>query len=151
MHLFTILLLTATLNIELFPTASTKDLYVKPSHDDDCLHHHPCFTLTEYIQNASSYFASNTTVQFYPGRHVITTDMQLIIVSMSNLSFVGADRGIESGTFSTTIECFQNGAFVFMGVKFIPIVDIKIVHCGWRLPANFASLLFLLHIHKLLY
>ena len=143
MHLFSILLLTATLNIGLLPTAiiASKDLYVKPSRDYDCLHHHPCFTLTEYIQNASSYFVSNTTVHFHPGRHIITTDMQLIIENTSNLSFVGADRGIKSGTFSTTIECFQNAAFVFLRVKFIHISDIKIVHCGWKLPARFVSLL----------
>ena len=143
MHLFSILLLTVTLNIGLLPTASiaSKDLYVKPSRNDDCLHHQPCFTLTEYIQNASSYFVSNTTVHFHPGRHFITTDMQLIIENMSNLSFVGADRGMESGTFSTTIECFQNAAFVFLRVKFIHISDIKIVHCGWKLPARFVSLL----------
>ena len=143
MHLFSILLLTATLNIGLLPTASiaSKDLYVKPFRDDDCLHYQPCFTLTEYIQNASSYFVSNTTVHFHPGRHIITTDMQLIIENMSNLSFVGADRGIKSGTFSTTIECFQNAAFVFLRVKFLHISDIKIVHCGWKLPARFVSLL----------
>ena len=118
MHPFSILLLTATLNIGLIPTASTKELYVKPSRDDDCLHYQPCFTLTEYIQNASSYFVSNTTVHFHPGRHIIATDMQLIIENMSNLSFVGADRGIKSGIFSTTIECFQNAAFVFLIVNF---------------------------------
>ena len=67
--------------------------------------------------------------------------MQLIIENMSNLSFVGADRGIEKGTFSTTIECFQNAAFVFLRVHLIHISDIKIVHCGWKLPARFVSLL----------
>ena len=140
MRLFSILLLAATLTIGLLQTAS-KHLYVKPSGDDDCLHHKPCFTLTEYIQNASSFFVSNTTVYFYPGRHIVTNDMQLIIENTSNLSFVGADRGIEKGTFSTTIECFQNAAFVFLRVHLIHISDIKIVHCGWKLPAKFVSLL----------
>ena len=137
MHLFSILLLVATLTIGLLQTASNH-LYVKPSGDDDCLHHKPCFTLTEYIQNASSFFASNTTVYFHPGRHIVANDMQLIIENMSNLSFVGADRGIESGIFSTAIECFQNAAFVFLRVH---ISDIKIVHCDWKLPARFLSLL----------
>ena len=140
MHLFSILLLVATLTIGLLQTASNH-LYVKPSGDDDCLHHKPCFTLTEYIQNASSFFASNTTVYFHPGRHIVANDMQLIIENMSNLSFVGADRGVENDTFSTTIECFQNAAFVFLRVHFIHISDIKIVHCGWKLPARFVSLL----------
>ena len=79
MHQLTLFLLAASLNSTLLQAASSgsNDLFVKPTHDDDCLHRLPCFTFLEYIQNASSYFVSNTKVFFQPGRHIISEHTQL--------------------------------------------------------------------------
>ena len=144
MHRFNLLLLAVSLNSTLLQavSSSSNELFVKPAHDDDCLNQLPCFTFTEYIQNASSYFVSNTNVFFRPGRHIIYEYTQLIVEDISSLSLVGADRRmLEGGMLNTIIECLQEGGFVFRNVKFLHISDIEVVRCGWKLPASLISTL----------
>ena len=144
MRRFNLLLLAVSLNSTLLQAASSSsnELFVKPAHDDDCLHQLPCFTFTEYIQNASSYFVSNTKVFFRPGRHIVSEYTQLIVEDISGLSLIGANRRmLEGSMLSTIIECLQQGGFVFRNVKFLHISDIEVVRCGWKLPASLISTL----------
>ena len=46
----------------------------------------PCYTLSQVMDNPSNYFTSNTTVVFPPGHHEVSTEGQLIIQNINNIS-----------------------------------------------------------------
>ena len=50
-----------------------------------------CLTLEEYVEDAASYFTSDTTLLFQPGNHTLSTIGFVEIWNVSNLSLVGVD------------------------------------------------------------
>ena len=74
-----------------------------------------CATLSEYAQQAKSYFTSNTTMVFLPGDH--TLDMNITVANKSGLTMYGES----SSGYVATVVC--NGS---VGISFISMVDFKI-------------------------
>ena len=75
-----------------------------------------CATLSEYAQQAKSYFTSNTTMVFLSGDH--TLDMNIIFANISRLTMDGEP----SSGYVATVVC--NGP---VGLSFIGMVDLKIL------------------------
>ena len=89
------LLLALILLLVLQPsTAST--LYVTPSPLTACPST-PCHLLSQYIENATEYFLSNTTMIFLLGEH--TFNVMANITSVMDFSMVGGSAN------TTTIFC----------------------------------------------
>ena len=77
-----------------------------------CPHNSKCATLSDYAQQAKSFFTSNTTMVFLPGDH--TLDMSITVAKISSLTMHGESS-------SATVIC--NGP---VGLSFIGIADFKI-------------------------
>ena len=74
-----------------------------------------CTTLSEYAQEAETYFTSNTTMVFLPGDH--TLDTNITVANVARLTM----RGESSSDNLPTIVC--NGP---VGLSFTRMVDLKV-------------------------
>ena len=74
-----------------------------------------CATLSQYTQQAESYFTSNTTMVFLPGDH--TLDMNITVANISRMTMYGES----SSDYAARFVC--NGS---VGLSFMSIVDLKI-------------------------
>ena len=83
-----------------------------PSCPRDLIH---CGMLSEYTQEAESYFISNTTIMFLPGDHVLDTN-----VTVANVARLTMRGGSSSGNIPTVI---RNGS---VGFFFLSMVELKI-------------------------
>ena len=70
-----------------------------------------CATLSEYAQQAKSYFTSNTTMVFLPGDH--TLDVNITVANISRLTMYGESS-------SATVVCSGS-----VGLSFMTMVDFK--------------------------
>ena len=68
--IFAVSLLLFQLSVE---QVVKRHLYVKPSPAfGECPHSEACLTLSEYLQNASDFLTSDTTIHFLPGNHPLS-------------------------------------------------------------------------------
>ena len=74
-----------------------------------------CATLSEYAQEAESYFTSNTTIVFLPGDH--TLDISITVANVARLTMHGESS---SGTKATVV---RNGS---VGFSFMNMVDFSV-------------------------
>ena len=74
-----------------------------------------CGTLSEYAQQAKSYFTSNTTMVILPGDHIL--DMNITVANISRLTMCGES----SSGYVATVVCNKS-----VGISFISMVDFKI-------------------------
>ena len=108
-------------------SSSASVYYVKPMPDTKCSGN-PCFTLSEYAQNASQYFTSNGTFDFLPGNHTLDRDITAFNVSSVSLSFIG-ERNNASQILSW-ITCTEPAIFNFTWVQKIKVVALRFRSCG---------------------
>ena len=112
--------LQPTTTVNIFPTTPTADVIDLPGQ---------CLTLTDYILNANDsviFNASNTTIEFLPGEHVIDgiQAKKLIVSGANSIIWRGwsAKRAI--------ITCNQEYALVFNEVINLSIRDLEFQDCG---------------------
>ena len=102
----------------LLPAGAATVLYVKPTEDTPC----PgasCHTLDEYVQNASQYFVSDTSVKFLPGTHSLSQPLN--ISGVNNLSWV-ARNAARNETIIRLSEPLQ-----FINVSNLTLLDSTLV------------------------
>ena len=109
--------------------AEKRHLYVKPNPtSSDCPHHETCLTLSEYLQNVTNFFTSNTAIHFLPGNHTLSSSGPnhdpLFATSIHNFSLFGL-----SGR-NTTLNCTEKMGFAIVNSVNIHISNIMITNCG---------------------
>ena len=92
----------------------TSEFFILPNSNTPCPMR-SCYTLSQVMDNSSNYFTSNTTVVFPPGHHEVSTEGQLVIQNVNNISLVGDNDN------STMIKCV--GEF---GLAFINITNLTV-------------------------
>ena len=105
------------------PTSTAPSVYyVKPTPDTKCPGN-PCFTLSEYAQNASQYFNSSGTFHFLPGNH--TLDRDIPVYKVSSMSFLGEQDN--ASQLLSWVSCTEPAFFNLTQVQ-----DMKIHALGFR-------------------
>ena len=84
----------------------------------------PCYTLSQVMDNPSSYFTSNTTVVFPPGHHEVSTEGQLVIQNVNNISLVGDNND------STMIKCVGEFGLVITNITNLTVSKLQFSMCG---------------------
>ena len=84
----------------------------------------PCYTLSQVMDNSSNYFTSNTTVVFPPGHHEVSTEGQLVIQNVSNISLVGDNDN------STMIKCVGQFGLAFINITNLTVSKLHFSMCG---------------------
>ena len=127
--MFCSFLFTAGLLLSLSVGQAEKQyLYVKPTPTSrGCPQDEVCMTLTEYLQNVSTFLSSFTTIHFLPGNHTISDhefDRDIIVASnVQNVSLTGSAN-------RTILYCAKRLVFAFMNVTNLDILNIRIINCG---------------------
>ena len=115
-----VLVLVAALLINILSYCSAEKVYcVTPTATScsSCPHNSThCATLSEYAQEAETYFTSNTTMVFLPGDHVLDTD--ITVANISRLTMSGESF---SGNIATVV---RNGS---VGFNFTIMVNFNIL------------------------
>ena len=116
---------TAALLLALFllctPLPSTATtLYVMPSPHTTCPST-PCLLLSQYIENATEYFLSNTAMIFLPGKH--TFNVQANVTSVTGFSLVGGSEN------TSTVICsgLGCGGFYFDNITGLNVTQLSFV------------------------
>lgn len=105
--------------------------YVKADNNSICPHN-PCKTLTEYTQNVSAYFTSDTQILFLPGLHTLKANTSIHIVNISQLSLIG-DESLTAVTIPSNkciIQCEGAAGFDFVNTSKLIIQSLTISNCG---------------------
>ena len=76
------------------------------------------------MDNPSNYFTSNTTVVFPPGHHEVSTEGQLVIQNVNNISLVGDNDN------STMIKCTGQFGFAFINITNLNVSKLSFSMCG---------------------
>ena len=131
--MFCLLVIIAPLVLLSAGEAEKRHLYVKPTPTSSgCPQDEVCMTLSDYLQNVSDYFTSNTAFHLLCGNHSIESshkDDHLLVSSVNNLSLSGYGGG-------TTLHCAEAFGFAFVNITNLHISDIRIIHCGQATIAN---------------
>ena len=112
--------------VQLHFTASgtgTSEFSILPNSDTPC----PmrlCYTLSQVMDNSSNYITSNTTVVFPPGHHEASTEGQLVIQNVNNISLVGDNDN------STTIKCVGQFGLAFINITNLTVSKLHFSMCG---------------------
>jgi len=69
--------------------SSQTDISLKAADTQDCNGKQSCYNLSEYLSSPQCYFASNTTIHFLPGIHLL--EENITVSGVSNLTLVGSD------------------------------------------------------------
>ena len=101
---------------------SASEFSILPNSNTPCPMR-PCYTLSQVMDNPSNYFTSNTTVVFPPGHHEVSTEGQLVIQNVNNISLVGDND-------STIIKCVGEFGFVFINITNLTISKLSFSMCG---------------------
>ena len=81
--------------------------YVTATNGSDCPPTFPCHPLNYYVQDAASYFTSNT-VEFLPGLHELNYTGHVFITLVGNLTLIGTDSNVNTFT-----RCNHSDSIVF--------------------------------------
>ena len=106
------------------PTAPSV-YYVRPTPDTECPGN-PCFTLSEYAQNASQYFTSSGTFHFLPGNH--TLDRDIPVYNISSMSFLGEQDN--ASQLLSWVSCTEPAFFNLTQVQDMQIHALGFRYCG---------------------
>ena len=82
------------------------EYWVRPDSTNNCNTKQPCLTLSEYVQNTSHYFTSNSVLHFLSGNHTISKTTWVIVQDVEKVSLVGS-----SGY--ATVQCNGKLSFTF--------------------------------------
>ena len=83
-----------------------------------------CATLSEYAQQAKSYFTSDSTMVFLPGDH--TLDMNITVANIPRLTM----RGESSSGYTVTVACSGSVGLSFTGMVDFKIHSLTFLSCG---------------------
>ena len=134
-----------------------------------------CLTLEEYVKDAAKFFTSDTTLQFLPGNHTLSTVGFVEIWNVNNLTLVGVDsytpgfKGLPEPV--SRIVCngseFWNSGFAIINATNLHIESLSFSMCGtytelldnellnvrnksvFRMGVGLKAALFLVSIHLL--
>ena len=113
--------------VQLYFTASsgtsTSEFFILPNSNTPCPMR-PCYTLSQVMDNPSHYFTSNTTVVFPPGYHEVSTEGQLVIQNVNNISLVGDSND------STMIKCVGQFGLAFINITNLTVLKLSFSMCG---------------------
>ena len=108
--------------------------YVTANNGSDCPLTFPCHPLNYYVQNAFSYFTSNTVVEFLPGLHELNCTGNVFILFARNLTLIGSDSHANTSTkcshSDSIVFCKNYFGFVFWMIRDLKIVNLQFTHCG---------------------
>ena len=102
---------------------STREFTVLPNSNTLCPMR-PCYTLSQVMDNPSNYFTSDTTVVFPPGHHEVSTEGQLVIQNVNNISLVGDNND------STMIKCVGEFGLAFINITNLTVSKLSFSMCG---------------------
>ena len=102
---------------------STSEFSILPNSNSPCPMK-PCYTLSQVMDNPSNYFISNTTAVFPPGHHEISTEGQLVIQNVNNISLVGDNDN------TTTIKCTGQFGLAFINITNLNVSKLYFSMCG---------------------
>ena len=129
-----LLVLTATI----YECRTAHHYYVTATGGSDCPLTFPCHPLNYYVQNADSYFTSNTVVEFLPGLHELNHTGIVIITYAKNLTLIGSDFNVNTSTrcshSDSIVFCTNYSGFLFGKINGLNIIKLHFTHCGATLP-----------------
>jgi len=111
---------------------SPTDIFVKAADTQDCNGKQSCYNLSEHLSSPQCYFASNTTIHFLPGIHLL--EENITVSGVSNLTLVGSSTN-NSQDPTATIQC--SGAqvgLVFQCITNLSIMKLSFINCGRIIP-----------------
>ena len=103
-------------------STSTSEFSILPNSNTSCTKR-PCYTLSQVMDNPSNYFTSNTTVVFPPGHHEVSTEGQLVIQNVNNISLVGDNK-------DTMIKCVGQFGLAFINITNLTLSKLSFSMCG---------------------
>ena len=109
------------------------DYWVRPDSISDCNTRQPCLTLSEYVQNTSHYFTSNSVFHFLSGNHTVNKTTWVIIQDVENVFLVGSAG-------HATVQCSGRLSFTFEGVHGLQISNVGFIRCGLEQKGNLRSI-----------
>ena len=108
--------------------------YVTATNGSDCPPTFPCHPLNYYVQNAASYFTSNTVVEFLPGLHELTYTGHILITLARNFTLIGSESNVKPSTrcshSDSIVFCTNYTGFIFVMISDLKIVNLQFTHCG---------------------
>ena len=108
--------------------------YVTATNGSDCPPTFPCHPLNYYVQNAESYFTSNTVVEFLPGLHELNYTGHVFILFARNLTLIGSDSNVNTSTkcshSDSIVFCTDYSGFFFAFINGLNIMNLHFTHCG---------------------
>ena len=108
--------------------------YVTATNGSDCPLTFPCHPLNYYVQNAASYFTSNTVVEFVPGLHELNYIGHVFITLARNLTLIGSECNVKPSTrcshSDSIVFCTDYMGFIFVKIRSLNIVNLQFAHCG---------------------
>ena len=96
--------------------------YVTPASTLPCPGE-PCHTLSEFVQQADTYFTSDTTFVFLPGNH--TLENGLLVRGITSLTLLG-----DSSIPQTVITCTRAVSLAFISIDEVQIRGLTFMSCG---------------------
>ena len=99
------------------------EYWVTPDSTSNCNTRQPCLTLSEYVQNTSHYFTSNSVLHFLSGNHTISKTTWVIVQDVENISLAGSAG-------HATVHCNGRLSFTFERVVDLQISSIGFIKCG---------------------
>ena len=96
---------------------------MRPDSTNSCNTRQPCLSLSEYAQNISCYFMSNTVFHFLPGNHSVSETTWMIIQDVQNVSLIGSAE-------YATVQCSGKLSFSFRKVVSLHLSNIAFLSCG---------------------
>ena len=115
--------LLALVRIHFTASSGTSEFSILPNSNTPCLMR-PCYTLSQVMDNPSKYFTSNITVVFPPGQHEVSTEGQLVIQNINNISIVGDNND------STLIKCVGEFGLAFINITNLTVSKLHFSKCG---------------------
>ena len=105
---------------------------MRPDSTNHCNTRQPCLSLSEYVQNTSHYFTSNSVLHFLSGNHTISQTTRVTVQDVENISFVGSAG-------RATVQCNGRLSFTFWKVHDLQISSIGFIRCGLEVPVQMVT------------
>lgn len=99
-----------------------REYYIIPSTSFSCHSEEKmCFTFENFVDNASEYVKTNTTLTFSHGNHTLDSVVKII----NSSEFI-----MHSNFMNTWINCNGTGSFTFINVTVVRIINLFFLGCG---------------------
>ena len=115
--------------------------YVTATNGSDCPPTFPCHPLNYYVQNTTSYFTSNTVVEFLPGLHELNYTGHVFITFARNLTLIGSESNVNTSTrcshSDSIVFCTDYTGFYFGRINDLKLMNLQFTHCGAVMHSKF--------------